>query len=153
MNRGDEDRRSRGRLAAVVLAALILPTAAVAVQQDVPVAAEAKAGKEDPTLLLCRQIRTAIAEIRPDASVEDFEAAIIYAISQSAAEDKVVDDALVCAAGGATGNAATAIANVQASRRKPRGTGAITGGGVGGVSLFSAPAVGIGGGGSNYTRN
>ncbi len=96
-----------------------------------------------------------IASMAPTTTVEDFEAAILFTVSQAACStDEAVSQLQGVAASPATPrNAVSAIGNIIATLRQglQRGTGAIgTGGSF--ASGFSLPIVDIGGGGSNYSQ-
>jgi hypothetical protein len=106
---------------------------------------------------LCTAILKEVAKQPKDVSIEDTEAAVVYALSQASPEREIVHQVLECAAGGATSaNMRQAIENVRRSYAGTSGTGAIIrsgGAGIAGTSLFSPPVVGVGGGGgSNYTQ-
>ncbi len=112
----------------------------------------------DPAVL-AGSVRPEIARIGSDGSVEDYEASILFVISQQNYATDSIRNALTSVLGdqGLTGNARTAIRNIllQLARRQfNRGTGAIAGsnGGAGfGTSGFSTPVVTVGGGSSTYT--
>lgn len=144
------------RLSATTVAAalLVAPTLASAQQADQGQVRKAVVDQYSIDRL-CTLTRAEIVKLTAiTVSVEDAEAAIVYALSQANAARQVVSPALLCAGAGVTNaNVRQAIENVRRAYSSS-GTAAIqrSAGGGGGVSLFSPPAVGIGGGGSNYTQ-
>ena len=146
-----------GLLSGALAASFVLmPPGAIArgAQQDAPPAQRAD---PDQVRTVCTLIRREIGRLPRNVSIEDAEAAIVFALSQANAGREVTDQALTCAAGGnVTANVRQAIENVRRSYTAS-GTGALRrgGGGNGGASPFSAPILGIGGGGggSNYAGN
>lgn len=130
--------------------------------QDPP-KTERKDPQAEAAALLCREIIKSVAALPKNAGVTDIEAAILFAISQDAAlaekpkaeRDRIVELALTCALGDNPSAALrAAINNVRTSYGF--GTGAVQNGGSfgpssGGVSAFSGPIIGVGGGSSNYT--
>lgn len=113
---------------------------------------------------LCRLIVRSVARLPKNAGATDIEAAIVFAISQDPAlvdkkkaeRDRIVELALGCALGdNPSGALLAAVNNVRASYGI--GTGAVQNGGnwgsgTGGVTPFSGPIIGVGGGSSNYTQ-
>lgn len=96
-----------------------------------------------------------IASMAPTSTVEDFEAAILFTVSQAACstEEAVSQLQGVAASPATPRNAVSALENIIGTLRQgvQRGTGAIGTGGSSGSS-FSLPIVDIGGGGSNYSQ-
>jgi uncharacterized membrane protein len=146
----------RSMLVAVCSASMVGPAVAAPAQDSGQKQVSLETQQQINTL--CQQIRSAIVKLPKDVSIEDAEAAIVFALSQSNPPLTIVDPALTCAAaGGVSPNVAQAIENVRKSYGRTKGTGAINRGGFsanGGDSFFSPPVVGIGGGGggSNYTQ-
>ncbi len=126
--------------------------------QNGPAVSTQRAAVDDAAAVsrLCRLIVADVVRLPKGASVEDLEASIVYTLSQARAERRIIGPALICAAGNA-GDAPSlrqAFANVQQSYGGP-GTASLAQAGFGNGgnagSFFSAPAIAIGGGTSNYT--
>jgi hypothetical protein len=121
----------------------------VSITQCGPETAQADAAR-----LLAAAIRVRVDQLPVERrSAEDYEAAIVYEISQHNACPGVARLALSSLSGG-SGPLALAVSMIS-STQLPVGTAGIvaasyTGGS--GNSFFSAPIVGIGGGSANYSR-
>ncbi|WP_336973151.1 hypothetical protein [Sphingobium aromaticiconvertens] len=92
--------------------------------------------------------------LAPTSSVADYEASIMFIVSQSGADDETILAALdiVDARPALPETLKVAIENIRRTLRKKkltRGTGAL---GEGTSSSFSVPSIGIGGGSTNYTQ-
>lgn len=110
----------------------------------------------DPAVL-AQSVRGEITRLGGSAAVEDYEAAILFVVSQQNYDGDSIRTALetVLAEPSTPENAKTAIKNILlqlARRRFNRGTGALgNNGGAGfGASGFSTPVVSVGGGTSGY---
>lgn len=104
-----------------------------------------------------RRICAEVTRLQKEASANDLEAAIVFAISQSDVRTPAVATALAQVGGCDYGrrNFATALARVRVAllgRKFARGTAALAGGSAFGQSAFSAPQVNVGGGSSNYGK-
>lgn len=156
-------RSNRGRYTLIVNAALfaVVPMAAT-VALAVPAAMQSAATPAalDPAVVdqIAQALRVEIAKLPAEASVEDNEATMTFALSQGDYTQEAMEGGLdiIDNDPGTSSVQHQAIANVRvALRRFRRGTSALlqgggfgSGGGVG----FSGPIIGIGGGGggSNY---
>jgi len=144
-------------LSAAVLAGVALaPMAVAAVPSPAAGAPRGTFGRVCTAADLGPALLTEVNGLPTTASAEDYEAAIVYRLSQDHCVATEVSLALDSVSGMPGANAALqkAVSNIRLallSRRLRRGTAAIDGGG--GVG-FSAPIVSIGGGGgsSNYPR-
>jgi len=111
----------------------------------------------DPADTLASAINIEVSKLPATASVEDIEAAIVFALSQGDYSAESIGGALDrVAAADVSDNEKQAIANVRLAlfkKKLNRGTGAIGNGGgdTFGTSGFSAPIVSIGGGTSTYS--
>ena len=136
--------------------ALAIVTSAIAVAQESASSAPAAAETQDAVdaATLAGLILAETGKLAATSSVTDYEASIMFAISQSNASDEVALAALDIVDGtpGLSGTMKAAIENIRSALRKKkltRGTGAIGDSGI--SSSFSAPAIGLGGGSTNYT--
>lgn len=109
------------------------------------------------TCALSGPVLSEFAKLPANATLEDYEGATLFAVSQVSCSNEAAIAALESLAGTPSLSAVQrqAILNVaEALKRRTlrRGTGAINGGGDGfGNSAFGSPVVGVGGGSSNYT--
>jgi hypothetical protein len=106
--------------------------------------------------MLTGEINAEVKRQPATASVETFEAAILFVVDQSAQPVNVVCSALDNAKmePGTPNNARIAMDNVCRTIRRRSGTGALGGTGAGagfGAASFGIPSIAVGGGGSNYT--
>jgi hypothetical protein len=152
--------KHRSQVTRVVLAAFAL-------QMAIPVIAYGSTDSPltekkllDPALdpnILCGKIRDEIVNLPQSASTEDYEASIIFVLSQENPEREVMDAALDCVEAPKTTTAALkkAITNIRLAMLKKKlkiGTAALGGGGGGlGIDGFPVPLVSVGGGTANYT--
>jgi hypothetical protein len=144
-----------GRVAIALAFTLAVPGAMLAAQDDsatVPGAEDAAAQAAQ----LATSLRSELSAFNADTPVETVEAAVIFAVNQGQYPDSVINAAFdqVLSGPGITDNIRQAIENVRRRLgRLGRGTGALGGGdGAFGPIGFNAPALGGGGGGSNYTQ-
>jgi hypothetical protein len=139
----------RGTVGAMALALAVVPAAGAIAKdadQSAPNVAAAVAA-------LAAQIRDEIKRHPVDASVETFQAGIMYLADQSGQPQNIVCAAFDVVRPEATTpqNARTALSIVCQQMRGRRGTGAIGNSGPGfGSSGFSGPVISTGGGSSNY---
>lgn len=109
---------------------------------------------QEATARLLARIGADLAALPATASTGDLEAAIVYAISQSEADPRVVKAALeylnACNGGRADARDAYRRVRFAVLRSGARGTAALAG--AFGRSEFYAPVVSLGGGTSNYAR-
>jgi hypothetical protein len=142
-----------GSLAAV--SAAVGGVTAVAAQQQTATIQPASLTAPDAAAIaaLTETVNAGIAALPADASAEDIEAAILFAIDQSGQPASVVSavlDGLVDSNGNAT--VVRAASNVRALRARLAGTG---GEGTGSIATTSSglsfgPSLGVGGGTSDY---
>ena len=106
---------------------------------------------------LVNRICTEVGKLPKEASTDDMEAAIVFAVSQSDASAAVMTAAFGAVGGCDYGrrNFAAALGRVRLAlldHKLKRGTAAISLGSASGQSAFSSPFVNVGGGSSNYSR-
>lgn len=151
---------SKRRIAALSLGVGLLALAPVGIAQLADTSSADTAIVDIDPAVLAGSVRPEIARIGSGGSVEDYEASILFVVSQQNYPTDSIRGALTSILGdqNLSTNARTAIRNILlqlARRRFNRGTGAIAGtnGGAGfGSSSFSTPVVTVGGGSSNYTN-
>lgn len=154
-------RLAPGSAVAVTLA-LLMPITAFAVGGAQTTPASVTEQDANPAVLLAGAVMKNFPPAAANATAAEYEAFIVFALSQADYAPDVIDAALTRVSGASRGNdtIALAIENVRKALAKKvlaRGTAALTRstGGVGnggfGGGTFSAPVVSIGGGSSNYT--
>jgi len=144
------------RSAALPLACALavgVPGAFLYAAEQAGAAAEATPADAVDAATLAGSIITEVDKLAPTSSITDYEASIMFAISQVSATDEVILAALDIADARPSQpeTLKVAIENVRKSLRRKKlapGTGAL---GEGVSSSFSSPAVGLGGGSTNYT--
>lgn len=123
-----------------------------------PAASAGKSAQQptgDRVTAIATKIRAELAGLKSDASSEDMEAAIVFALGQA---DDSLDDmnaALDVINAGASPALQTAVKNVRLALAKKKlkpGTGATGSNGNNNGSGFTSPVVNVGGGTSNYTQ-
>ena len=127
---------------------------AIAIAQEGEAPATAGAEPQIDAATLATRIMEETGKLAPTSSVTDYEASIMFSVSQSNSPDELVISALemVAARPDLSPTMKAAVENILRSLRQKklsRGTGAIGDGGI--SSSFSAPAIGLGGGSANYS--
>lgn len=149
--------RTRRFLAGVSLVALVVTPAFTLLAQTTPVdTTPAVVVKDAPEKALATAIGFELSKHPVDTSAEDFEAFIVFVLTQKDYTPDTVEAALdiVGAAPNVSDPMKAAIDKVKAAyaKRKIRpGTAAISDGGGGFGGSFSSPGANIGGGSTNYS--
>lgn len=150
--RGTLDRNVKrlGRLGACALVGMMLNPVSALVMAQPAVTTDATA-----IAAIASRVRAEVTRLPATSTVQEYEAAILFLVDQSsepgtsvcAAFDLLYPDTSI------PGNAKQAMRNVCRSVGRRRGTGAVpVGAGGFGPAGFSAPVIGPGGGGSNYSQ-
>lgn len=137
---------------ALLIAAVPTAILYAAEQASAPAAAGQQDAVDAPALAAA--INAEVDRLAPTSSISDYEASIMFVISQQTATDEVVLAALDLAEArpNLPETLKVAIENIRQSLRRKkvgRGTGAL---GDGVSSSFSSPSIGLGGGSTNYTQ-
>lgn len=150
-------RRGKSLTACIVIVgSLPLVGQALAIGSGIAMIDTTTTASTDPATVLVEAITREVKALPANASAEDIEAAITFAISQGNPPAAAIGEALNRLAGVDLGqpNAAQALKQVQLAllnKKLKRGTAALADYGRV-TSSFSAPNVNVGGGTSNYSN-
>lgn len=146
------------KVALIVVAAMVaLPSITVVAQETTAQLTNAAVTDADVAQSLANTMSTETNAMALSSTVEDYEATLMFVVSQQEYSISVAEQALGSLEAQSADNPAlmTAIARVREALRQRsfrRGTAALSGGNNGGFgsSNFSFPSIGSGGGSSNY---